>query len=330
MDSQIKSYVTAEKALQRKYDELRKGTLARKGELEEKYKPLITPLRELKAQLRSIPAIQAPPDPSLKIPILSSNFSLPKSINSSDLELLVEPVSGLRTPPFKPINSSEEYYEILNKSPLFTIDTASVEPTEEIMSTLGPTATKYMKLFMTKNVKTDNTYGLYTKRKDNNLYIGNSSITVDNDDIILNSTKERFKGTEGLWQLLILADPEKYNDEDYQNYGKIIYKTASYRRDNDPQNSKMKSSRGIKYRNIIKPIVDELEKKKKMEKDVDVVQGLGLKKRVTNAPVEYVYWNTLDELLERLYILYGEIKSGNTNPTLYNEIVSIIQEFKEI
>ena len=60
-------------------------------------------------------------------------------------------------------------------------------------------------------------------------------------------------------------------------------------------------------------------------------EGAGaLRKIVTNNPVEYVYWNSIDELLERLYILYGELKAGNSNPNIANEIVNIIQEFKEL
>ena len=58
--------------------------------------------------------------------------------------------------------------------------------------------------------------------------------------------------------------------------------------------------------------------------------GSGLRKIVTNAPVEYVYWNSFDELLERLFIVYGEIKSGNNNPNLVNELVNILQEIREI
>ena len=46
--------------------------------------------------------------------------------------------------------------------------------------------------------------------------------------------------------------------------------------------------------------------------------------------MEYVYWNALDELLERLCIVYGEMKAGNNNPNLVNELVNILQEIKEI
>jgi hypothetical protein len=45
---------------------------------------------------------------------------------------------------------------------------------------------------------------------------------------------------------------------------------------------------------------------------------------------KYIYWDNLDELLQRLVVLYGEIESGNTNPSLRNEIIRILQELKEL
>jgi len=81
-----------------------------------------------------------------------------------------------------------------------------------------------------------------------------------------------------------------------------------------------------KYTSIIAPL---LYKYRLIQ---DKKHGTGLQKVVTKnkSDIEYVYWNTLEELLERLYILYGELKAGNTNPTIRNEIISIIQEFKEL
>lgn len=57
--------------------------------------------------------------------------------------------------------------------------------------------------------------------------------------------------------------------------------------------------------------------------------GKGLTKELTSNTVEYKYWNSLDELLERLYVLYGEVKARNTNPSLRNEIINILEEIKE-
>ena len=58
--------------------------------------------------------------------------------------------------------------------------------------------------------------------------------------------------------------------------------------------------------------------------------GSGLRKILTNTPVEYIYWNTIDELLDRLCIVYGELKAGNNNPNLINEVVNILQEIREL
>lgn len=43
---------------------------------------------------------------------------------------------------------------------------------------------------------------------------------------------------------------------------------------------------------------------------------------------KYIYWDNLDELLQRLVVLYGEMQSGNTNPALTNEVIRILQELK--
>jgi hypothetical protein len=50
---------------------------------------------------------------------------------------------------------------------------------------------------------------------------------------------------------------------------------------------------------------------------------------LTNDRLEYVYYNNPEELLDRLVLIWGEIRSGNCNPTLRNELLNILQEFKE-
>lgn len=39
---------------------------------------------------------------------------------------------------------------------------------------------------------------------------------------------------------------------------------------------------------------------------------------------KYVYWNNLDELLQRFAVLYEEIQSKNANTTLKNEVIRIL------
>ena len=45
---------------------------------------------------------------------------------------------------------------------------------------------------------------------------------------------------------------------------------------------------------------------------------------------KYLHWDTIDQLINRLSILWSERRAGNTSPKIVNEIVSIIQEFREL
>lgn len=221
---------------------------------------------------------------------------------------------------FKPILAPLE--DIKNK--IYEKD-SNVSDKDVALERIGDIALRYIKMYTSKDVKTDQTFGLHSAKS--HLYIGSEPIVVLENNILF-PDGETFHGTEGLWQLICLSEPKDFNDNDYNNYEKIILKTNNYRHNNDVHAKQVKSSRGYKYLNIIKPILQKNGILKYYKKESG--SGLRLQKVITNKPVEYVYWNTLDELLEKLYILYGEIKAGNKNPSLYNEIIAILQEIREI
>lgn len=313
----IKNYVDGARALQEKYAEIRHGMITQANIIEQKLKPLIKPLQNIETQLKK--------------------------------PLLVQPNEIFPQYSQKEENKDREEEEDLSNIP------------ENLpLKVLGPLATKYLGNYASKNVKTDSTFGI-TMGKDGNLYIGNSPIVVENDDIIFQNGV-KIKGSDGLWQLLTLAEPERKHitEDDLNEYENIILSTYTYRQNNDPNDHRIKSSGGAKYKTIIRPILinnnllgkqpitpkqlstpintpskrplslaDELGATSNTEQET-IGYGLGLRKLFTNSPIEYVYWNTLDELLERLYIVYGEIKSGNKNPNLVNEIINILQEIREI
>ena len=54
--------------------------------------------------------------------------------------------------------------------------------------------------------------------------------------------------------------------------------------------------------------------------------GEGLK-QVTGNKIDYVYWNDINELVDRLRLLIMSQKAGNTG--VHNEIDSIIEELME-
>ena len=91
----------------------------------------------------------------------------------------------------------------------------------------------------------DKTFGIHTKG--NKHFIGNKEIKFDKDDIIIDKTR-RFKGTKGLWELIVSKDPEKFDGVDYNTYAEILIMTNAMHHHNDPNNSHPKSSGGTKWK----------------------------------------------------------------------------------
>lgn len=205
-----------------------------------------------------------------------------------------------------------------------------------VQPSIGPLAKHYLRCYSTKGMKTDTTFGLRSSSTDGKMYIGSKRVKIKGDDLFLPECDKEYKGTVGLWELLVKGEPDAnlITAEDYDNFGDILETTHSYCVNNNPASRTVKSSAGYKYTKIIKPLLI----KRKLIKVANTpqgslttpVKGSGLDKIVSKTPVEYVYWNTLDELLDRLYILWGERRAGNTNPTISNEIINILQEFKEL
>lgn len=94
---------------------------------------------------------------------------------------------------------------------------------------------------------------------------------------------------------------------------------------NDKTTKRIKSSVGNKYMNYIRPMLIK-------NTILKTKAGSGIEKFFkiyTKSPVEYVYWNDVNELKERLLLLLGEYEAGNDSPQIHNEIMNIIEELRE-
>jgi len=94
-------------------------------------------------------------------------------------------------------------------------------------------------------------------------------------------------------------DPALCSEEDLEDYSEIVLKTSTYRAGNKLQARRLKTSEGYKYTNIILPI---LYKQGIKQPPQSIKKGVGFQKIVTDSFPEYVYYNSREELLERLYI----------------------------
>ena len=170
---------------------------------------------------------------------------------------------------FKPITESqkeitkeikEQLAPIRDKVLTLPTQTLAIQPAappletgerdEELMN-VGPIAAEYIEKYIDPE-KVDNTFGIYV---DGGTWkIGNENVLVDGNDLFIG--EEKYEGTRGLWELIVMKEPseQNYNDGDLATYSKIMVNTNAIRRDNDPTNPRPKSSKSWKWTNVVKDI----------------------------------------------------------------------------
>ena len=121
--------------------------------------------------------------------------------------------------------------------------------------------------------------------------MGNKNIELLGDDIVVDDT--RYKGTLGLWSLILLNKPNNYTPDDMKEYKKLAKQTNLM---THPQNVTRKSrpTTTRKYKNIFKK------------------KGCG---------IEFLP-SDIKSLQKELAYLLGEYQAGNTSATR-NQIVAI-------
>ena len=104
---------------------------------------------------------------------------------------------------------------------------------------IGDIAESYLRKFTTRS-EADKTYGLYDR--DCNFYIGNKPAVMRDNNIIVDD--KEYEGTPGLWELIVSKNPDDniYTKDDYGNYARLMLKTNTLYRNNNPNSNYPKSS----------------------------------------------------------------------------------------
>ena len=195
---------------------------------------------------------------------------------------------------------------------------------EEEKKDVGSLALNYLAFATGK--KSDTSLGIYPDEDDNNkLKIGSKEITVIDNNIKIED--KIYPGTPGLWELIVRKEPPKteFTEENHLNYGRILKQTNAIYQGNNPMNNKPKGNKGEKWKNLIKPIWEEIRSKpegkggkgKGGEEDPDPsTSGTGLK----------ILPSDPNALIDRFDLLFSSKKAGHTG--VRNEIISILDELK--
>ena len=119
--------------------------------------------------------------------------------------------------------------------------------------------------------------------------------------------------------MITSKNPENYTGEDLDKYRQLLLLTNAVYRDNNPDNNNPKSSKSPKWKNIIKPIWEQIKIQKDEEEEYEepATRGTGLPKILPSDP---------NALIDRFDLLFSSQKAGRTG--VRNEIVSILDELK--
>ena len=179
----------------------------------------------------------------------------------------------------------------------------------------------------------DTTFGI--RKEKGHHYIGNKHVIVDDNDIIIAKDGDRFKGTVGLWELITLREPAYFEEEDKDEYERLMVKTNALHREYDPSNPRPRGSMSKQWKNILGPIwykKQGFSEEDAFRKTKDKNYRKRILKKMHKIKYEYeregvvVIPSDPNALLERLDLLLASQGAGHTG--VGNELVSICDELK--
>ncbi|KAK5648770.1 hypothetical protein RI129_003662 [Pyrocoelia pectoralis] len=305
--------VQARKAIQQKYNLLKANRFNRELEFVQTYKPLIEPLAniqkkfETKRKIKSEKMVKGEEEVETTPKRRSTPAARPVSSR------IIPPLSPV-LPQRKPFLDTTVIGEPEEEEPASKDSSLLDEPgSVAFLEQYAPLPRIYVERMIrdTRNA-IDTTYGIHYDIDTDKWTMGNTPVDIQGDDLIINGV--RYKGTEGLYELIIMNEPDPHliTEQDEANYRQIVIGTNAARRSYNP-GEQLRGTRSRKYTQIIKPLLV-------------AASGRGLFKEL-GRPVEFKYWNSVHELIRELEVLWAEKMAGNTG--LVNDIISIVEELYE-
>ena len=203
------------------------------------------------------------------------------------------------------------------------------EEEEEEKKDLGLIAKNYLTYATGKN--SDRIFGIYPDAH-NKLKIGNKFLKFKGDNIIIDGVE--YIGTPGLWELIVSNNPQEgiYTEDDFLNYGRILKQTNAIYQGNNSEVNKPKSSKSDKWKQLIKPIWEDIKESKKPPEEKGKGKGKGKRKRQEDPQPGpsgtglTILPSNPNALIDRFDLLFSSQKAGHTG--VRNEIISILDELK--
>lgn len=300
------------RAIRRKYLALKLGKAEEDESLNRILKPIVEPLHDIRKNMTVGSIQQTPSSKSMTTPAPSRPVKFLRDEVMG--EVFSEDPEEEADLTFDEIKSQYDQLVKYNKPVI-----------DEYLEQFLPLPRYYIEGFFTNNDSYDQNSGARFDLTTNKLFIGNKELQIDDNNVIVDNRP--YQGTKGLYELIFMKKPHGYNKTDLKNYKEILDISSAHKRDYNPQ-GQLKGNKYHKYKNIIKPLFDSKTRSKSYHAPSTSKSGSGM--AVYNEkPIEYVYWDDVNELVDRLKLLMASKSAGNTD-SHDNEILSIVSELKEI
>lgn len=312
--------VEATKSIRKKISTFRSGVSVGEQAFQRTFKPIIKPLTEV----ASIVKAQKPEPEPLK-QITQKAEPLLKQITHKGEPVAKRKIEAQREPLDK--QKLEEYVSKTVKKEEEDDDERFFDTEEE---GIHPKASEYLKDLRETPQYFDIQYGPHLDDK-GLLKMGNTDIRfgmktmklMRGGDIIA-----QYDITPELLNVLFTnTSPINVSERTKKTYAQILNVTNAIRKRYDG-NSGIQGTRSQKYSAFIKPILEDynLLIKTTPTPSRSVRKGEGINKYLT-PQVDYRYWDSLKELVDRLRLLWASQHAGNNSH--HNEIVAILEELRE-
>lgn len=351
--------VKTRRAVKQKYSALKSELAQTQIQLEKKFKPISEPLQKLlqkveplKTEIKNEP-ISAFSTPR-KIKDVSENI-YSKYLPPTGFSFLEDTYSNIPNP--ADLTTTEEYSPNDTERENRLINESVAEAQQQLEDLINTPAYKeYLESFnplprqyVDESIRGDEElfdryYGLSHDPITEKFSLANKIVKIEGPDIILDNI--RYSGTPGIYELLFKKQPIGYTKKDLDQYMDILKRTNAYRRNFDPD-SQIQGTQLEKYRTIIKPYLlshnilkHPSNVKVPFKKPPPPITRLRSKKgghlkpisqyrmmKLSDKPIEYVYYDDPNEIVDRLRLLIASQSAGNDSHG--NEIISVIEELKE-
>lgn len=320
--------IKASNAIRKKHMALKLNRSQENAMLQKTFKPITEPLQNINVAIKD--ETKAIIEPLKDLSAKTESLEVPLRAIDMKIESIKQPLKELgesiRNMDASSITLSDsEMTEEEDLEPAAVVQPAHLQDVN-LWDGLDPMPKEYVMGF-SKDVDGtfDTTYGITFDPVKHKIKLGNCHVSFEGEDLVIGGKK--FKGSRGLYELVFKKVPQGYTDSDLDLYGDIVLHTNIHRRKFDA-GQQLRGNPSFKWSIISKVLELKQKKDGKYMKRKKKVSGRGMQLIAdTKMPYQYVYWDDVNELVNRLRILIGSQNAGSTSH--HNEIVSLIEELRE-